>query len=1299
MKKKNKNDESAVPTATPSDSVPGSDPDLGVDPESGFPIVGIGASAGGLAAFEAFFSGMPVDGDGPEMAFVLVQHLIPDHKSILADLVRRHTCMQVFEVEDGMTVRPNCVYTIPPNRDMALLKGTLQLLEPAAPHGHRLPIDFFFRSLAQDQREKAIGIVLSGTGSDGTLGVRAIKGEGGMVMAQKPESTEFDGMPRSAIATGLVDYVLPPAGMPLQLISYAVHAFGGPVSRVALLPAPRTENALKKIFVLLRAQTGHDFSLYKPGTILRRIGRRMAVQQVETIEEYVRCLQQTPAELELLFRDLLIGVTSFFRNPAAFKALEEQVIPMLFDGRPENAVVRAWVPGCSTGEEAYSIAILMCERMEAMKQFFNVQVFASDIDNQAIAFARSGIYPASIAADISSERLARFFTVESDGSAFRICKNIRDMLVFSEQDVVKDPPFSRLDLISCRNLMIYMDVDLQKKLISLFHFALRHGGFLFLGASETVGEFGDMFAVLDRKSKLFRRNNNDNGAQRAIPARLPLQMTAMDAALPRIAGLKHPVPVLPLRELSRQAQNAALKAMAETVGAKASTRLPSALLKAGSKEFRKGASIVTLKQALRTREEYLQIAREELEASNEELKSANEELQSANEELEISEQELQSLNEELATLNIELQNKVVDLSRANNDINNLFAGTGIGTVFVDHQQRVLRFTPNATKIINLIPGDVGRPVGHVLSNLVGYDSMVSDTQAVLDTLVPREVEVQSRAGMWYTMRILPYRTINNVIEGAVITFIDITERKRVEMALRESEERHQGLFEHMTSGVAVYEAVDDGEDFVFKDLNAAAEKIDKVRREDAIGRRVTEVFPGVKEFGIFDVFKRVWRTGQQEYFPEGIYKDDRSPGTWRENWVYKLPNKEIVAVYNDITERKRAEAVLLQAKEEAENANRAKSQFLATMSHELRTPLNPILGFTELLAAAPNLKDEQKLWLHIVNQRGKDLLSLIQAVLDLSKIEAGKIVLIQQPLSLRQTMNDIMVSITAAAEKKNLRLEWEVGPEVPEVVLSDGLRLRQVLLNLLNNALKFTDRGNIMARVQDGRDAPLARAPAKDETALLFSVRDTGIGIPSDRRLAVFEAFEHADHAHAVKYGGAGLGLAIAHRLVELMGGRIWVESEERRGSSFFFTILAGLRSAATPDPASTASASDPRKARSLRVLVVDDDEAGLLLAEEIVRKTGHAVWTAKDGQQAMALVGQQAFDVVLMDIRMPVMDGLEATRLIRERDSMGARRTRIIAMTAYAMAGDKERFLAAGMDGYLAKPISEAELRQVMGD
>ena len=933
--------------------------------DSRFPIVGIGASAGGLAAFEAFFSGMPADVD-PGMAFVLVQHLAPDHKSILSDLIRRYTRMQVFEVEDGMPVQINCAYIIPPNRDMAFLGGSLQLLEPSAPRGQRLPIDFFFRSLAADQHERAIGIVLSGTGSDGTLGVRAIKGESGMVMAQSPESTEFDGMPRSALATGLVDYQLTPEQMPAQLISYAQHAYGRahPTEGV---PAPLTENALKKIYVLLRAQIGHDFSSYKPSTIQRRIERRMAVHQIEAIDDYVKFLQQTPPEVEALFHDLLIGVTHFFRDTEAFLVLQEQGIPKLFANKRADAVIRVWITGCSTGEEAYSLAILLQERMEVLKHSYTVQIFATDIDPEAIATARIGLYPASIAADMSAERLNRFFTPEPLNGGYRVHKGIRDMLVFSEQSLIKDPPFSKLDLICCRNLLIYLGADLQKMVIPLFHYALNPGGLLFLGSSEGVGGFDDLFGVVDRKAKLYQRKDSLLGLQRTLMNRVLPGISAISAELPR-SNVRSAFPVkLPLREMTEQAMlrqlapTAALvnghgdilylhgrsgmylepsageagisnilkmarqglrpalssalhKALSsgQTVQVAAvrvktnghyslvdlnvspvtthldvPTELPLFLVlleegrgadlradgiasagsaggaRAPTPESEHEARIAALTQELRAKDEYLQSTHEELESSTEELKSSNEEmqsvneeLQSTNEELETSKEELQSVNEELATVNTELQSKVTDLSRTNDDMSNLLAGTGIGTVFVDHQLRILRFTPAASAIINLIATDVGRPVAHIVSNLVGYTDLVVDLRAVLDSLIPKEVDVQAADGKWYTLRIQPYRTLDNVIEGAVISFIDITEVVRVRDALAKANDQ-------LRLAVVLRDASDA---MTVQDLegrmiawNPAAERLYGWSEAQALAMNARERIPGNLREGALEQLSRLSR--------------------------------------------------------------------------------------------------------------------------------------------------------------------------------------------------------------------------------------------------------------------------------------------------------------------------------------------------------------------------------------------------------------------------------------------------------
>jgi two-component system CheB/CheR fusion protein len=1014
----------------------------------GFPIVGIGASAGGLTAFEAFFSGLPADTD-PGLAFVLVQHLAPDHKSILTDLVRRYTRLQVFEVQDGMVVRPNCAYIIPPGRDMACLGGTLSLLTPSAPRGQRLPVDFFFRSLAQDQGERAIGIVLSGTGSDGSLGVRAIKGEGGMVMAQSPDSTEYDGMPRSAITTGVVDYVLPPAEMAAQIIAYVSRAAGGtrrPDAAPRILPL-KGENALKKIFILLRAQTGHDFSHYKPNTVNRRIERRMAVQQIETLDAYASFMQHTPTEVTALFRDLLIGVTSFFRDPEAFKAVEEQIIPKLFAGKSADSVIRVWSPGCATGEEAYSLAILLAEHQEALRRNFKVTIFATDIDEQAIATGRTGLYPASIASDISPERLKRFFTAEPDGATCRIHKSIRDMLVFSEQDVLRDPPFSRLDLISCRNLLIYMDVELQRKLIPLFHYALSPGGFLFLGTSETVSEYVDLFGVLDRKLKLYQRKEDSHGQQRAAVGRFLPPVSAADLLRERTGSRPAGRGKLPLRELTEQAllqQVAPAAALVSSNGdilylhgrtglylepapgeagvnnvlkmareglrrdlaaalhrasanheivrfhnlqvktngdvtatdltvrpvtpspsenaeaplylivldqaqpLEQAARQPGAV--APASETDSDARIASLQQELRAKEEYLQTTNEELETANEELKSSNEEmqsvneeLQSTNEELETSKEELQSVNEELATVNAELQTKVADLTRANNDMNNLLAGTGIATVFVDHSLHILRFTPAATRIINLIQSDIGRPVGHLVSNLVGYDSLSADTQAVLDSLVPKEMEVRTKGGVWYAMRILPYRTLDNVIEGAVITFVDINSLKQAHEALQQSKQKFTIIFEKAPFGAALA-ILPEGR---IIDVNESFERLIGYTRQELIGKtsvelginpdcelRARQVAELERRGSVVDAeMKLRTKSGEERTFMNAF-------------GMIQIENrKHIFSYMQDITERKRVEDSLRESKRRlAREVDALASLHKLAMLSVNEADLTPILG-------------------------------------------------------------------------------------------------------------------------------------------------------------------------------------------------------------------------------------------------------------------------------------------------------------------------------------------------------------------
>lgn len=970
-------------------------------------IVGIGASAGGLRAFEQFFSQMPPDSG---MAFILILHLDPTHVSMLPELLKKYTEMPLRQAEDGVKVEANTIHIIPPNKKMAIKHGTLVVTAPTEPRGLRLPIDTFFRALAEDQGSNATGIILSGTGTDGTLGLKAIKDAGGLVIAQDLASAEFDGMPRSAIGTGLVDYVLAPEMIGQQLVKYA--AGSRPYrSGTATALSDNFPETLEKIFQVLRSQTGHDFSAYKKSTICRRIDRRMNLQQIDNPADYLRLLQRNTQEAAALFNDLLIGVTSFFRDPEAFKILSRVLKEMLAQ-LPKDSTVRVWVPGCSSGEEVYSIAIVLRECMDALKKLFSVQIFATDIDAEAIETARAAIYPGTIAKHVAPARLRRFFLDESDG--YHIKKEIREMAIFSLQDLLKDPPFTKLDLLSCRNLLIYLDAALQKRLVPLFHYALRPGGVLFLGSSESIDGYVDLFAERNRRWKIFKRTDSKHGAGATLPfpfaprrhetgeitsrgqsaasldmrisgvaEKLLLDRYAPPCALVNKSGdilyshgptsrylaLPQGQASLNILAMARgSVKNALATLMRQASAQKRPAKRAGVELRSDNKSHRLNLTVTPyhgghgagelllivfedasarklktrtgvrpaprdaeqmarLEQELWDAREQLQMARaetqspeEDLHSYNEELQSANEELQSLNEELETSKEELQSLNEELATVNAELQGKNEALSSANDDIRNLLDSTKIATLFLDSRLGVKRFTPEVTKIINLVQEDIGRPVSHFKTNLEG-ENLGQESQEVLDTLLPKENEISSTDGRWYLMRIQPYRATHNVIGGVVVTFIDITERKRLELAAEEARQFAQDIVETVREPLIVL-------DRDFKVVSA----------NESFYRKFKLTVPQTKRRSLFEIHKRQWDLPELRRLLEQVLSENHA----FDNFMIEHADADLdhtVLLLNGRRVRRGAlggDLILLAFEDVTDREKRAELRALAARLHAVR---------------------------------------------------------------------------------------------------------------------------------------------------------------------------------------------------------------------------------------------------------------------------------------------------------------------------------------------------------------------------
>ena len=887
-----------------------------------FPIVCIGSSAGGLEALEHFFCNVP---EKSGMAYIVIQHLDPTQKGMLPELLQRITNLQVFQAKDQTTAKPNCIYVIPPNKSMSILNGVLYLFQPVETRGLRLPIDFFLRSLADDQQENGVGVILSGMGSDGSAGIRALKEKNGIVMVQEPTEAKYDSMPRNAIDSVLVDIVAPANELPEKLIAFLKHF---PVVKSNMEIEIKDQSSLEKIIILLRIHTGNDFSLYKKNTIYRRIERRMSIHKIDKIPSYVHFLQENPEEVDILFKELLIGVTTFFRDPAVWEKLEETIFPVMIANQQEGSILRAWVPGCSTGEEAYSLAIVFKEALEKMNPHggISLQIFATDLDHEAIETARKGFFSANIAADVSKKRLTRFFIPTDDG--YRINTEIREMVVFAKHNIILHPPFTKIDILTCRNLLIYMDAELQKKLLGLFYYSINPEGYMVLGSAETPGSQSRFFTSVDTKLKIFKRSvtnqipelfdfpssfsrTKQTNIEVPAPVKSPANIqTFADQLLlqhfsppgvlvnekgdiiyisghtgkylePAVGkanmnifamlreGLRNEIPAA-FRQVLRKKERVVLhhikadtnsdahivnvtiqwidkpeplKGMVMIIFSDVSKTPDYKELEGNGKKGLTNVRQSELEQELqRAREETqstleeMQTSQEELKSTNEELQSTNEELQSTNEELTTSKEEMQSLNEELQTVNAELQAKVDEFSRVNNDMKNLLNSTDIATLFLDKELNIRRYTDQATKIFKLIKSDIGRPFTDQVSDLI-YPKLAADALEVLHTLIFIQKQIPTKDGRWFSIRIMPYRTFDDRIDGLVITFINTSEFKQMEVELLETEKMHRLLI-NLSSDVILKLSTE----WKILDFNSEAEKFFVKKQADVLNQNFLQLF-------------------------------------------------------------------------------------------------------------------------------------------------------------------------------------------------------------------------------------------------------------------------------------------------------------------------------------------------------------------------------------------------------------------------------------------------------------------------
>ena len=1357
-----------------------------------FAVVGVGASAGGLEAFTRMLRALPMD---TGMAFVLVQHLSPDRPSLLSDILSRATAMPVTEVKDQTAAAPNRVYVIPSDRDVAIVGGNLQLVPRDKERPHH-PIDRFFRSLADDQGHRAIGVILSGNATDGTLGLREIKAAGGITFAQD-DSAPFHGMPTSAVAAGCVDLVLAPDAIAEEIARIARHPYVVP-AQVSKPASSADDGSVAAILRAVCRHTGVDFTRYKASTLQRRISRRMLLHRIDGLGDYAKYLEENAAEAEALYQDILINVTSFFRNPEQFEALKTRFLPKLLEGRSPAEPVRAWVLGCSTGEEAYSLAMTISEAQATAGSGGSFQIFATDLNAVGIEKARAGVYPKSIDRDVSPERLGRFFT-EADGG-YRISKSIRDQCVFARHNVLTDPPLSRVEIASCRNLLIYLEPDMQQRIVSVLHFALNNSGLLLLGNSETPGSSRNLFGLEDAGNRIYskkagQRRAPQTASRAASAERRPrlapgatdrgsvsihheVQRVLLERFAPPAVLINSQMEIVQFRgDTSPYLAPAPGKASLDVltmVRPGLQVVLRTAIQKAkqeqapvhlnrirfdaddgpreldlevipipgaaptdehylvvfdegvrpgtrafGSPESAPGRFLgwiprwlrdsgtatrnatgrdsvetqtVRLAQDLSTTREHLEsiietqeAANEELQSANEEAQSANEELQTINEELETSKEEIQAASEELTTVNDELQHRNVEIDQINNDLLNLIASVEIPILMLGGDRSIRRFSPGAGRILNVTSADIGRSI-HEVKLQIQVPDLERALAEVIDSSSTKEISVQDSDGRWCALRIRPYRTVENKVDGAVLMLVDV-----------DTLQRARDYAESIVQAVREPLLVLDGT-LVVQRASRAYYEMFRTTPEETERRPFVEL--GARQWsapGLQALLQEV-RSGARTL--DDFEVDGDFPGIGRRVMLLtarRLPHEGneafILIALDDATARRNVETALHTRVEDLRAADQSKDEFLAMLAHELRGPLSPLRSASQILNDPNTDREMEGRARATIERQSQTMARLIDDLLDVARITQRKIDLRREPAEL--------VGVLERAVELNRELCHSRGqnilvsvPTEPLTLNADPGRLDQVFSNLLNNACKFSERGTRIWLT-----AELTAASESSPSEAEIRVRDEGIGIASDMLPRVFDLFVQADRSLERAQGGLGIGLTIVRRLVEMHGGTIEVRSEGRGKGSEFIVRLPGVRRSegTVREPAiGTGGTAVPSGASSRRVVVADDNVDSAESLATLLRLSGHEVRVAYDGLGAFEATTAFKPEVVVLDIGLPGMSGYDVARRIREHPSFGG--IMMIAVTGYGQDDDIGRSREAGFDHHLTKPVDIKILRALLG-